>query len=99
MDYRSTAWKKKRASVLRRDQYRCTNCKRFGKFRDANTAHHIFPAEFFPQYEWESWNLTSLCNQCHDRMHDRESHELTEEGRKLLEKTARKNNIELTERK
>lgn len=89
VDYKSTRWKKKRESILRRDEYRCTNCRRYGRFRNATTVHHICPVEFFPQYEWESWNLTSLCSTCHDKMHDRETHKLTAEGQRLLEKTSR----------
>lgn len=96
MDYHSTAWKKRRAAVLHRDEYRCVECRRFGKLKTATTAHHVFPVEYFPQYQWEGWNLASLCSACHDRMHDRETHQLTAAGWNLLERTARKNGKEVT---
>lgn len=59
--------------------------------------HHIFPREMFPQYEWEPWNLISVCQEKHDSLHARESHELTEAGKDLLRKTARKNGIRIPE--
>lgn len=45
--------------------------------------HHIFPFEDYPQYALERWNLISLCQQCHNRMHDRDTHQITEEGQRL----------------
>lgn len=56
----------------------------------AHTVHHIFPWEFYPEYTYENWNLISLCKDCHNKMHDRESHKLTEEGERLRRKTWRK---------
>lgn len=79
-------WKHKRDMILRRDSYTCQLCKRYGKTTAANHVHHIFPWEFYPQYTYENWNLISLCQQCHNRMHDRDTHEITEEGKKLQRK-------------
>lgn len=97
MDYQSQTWKRKRASILKRDFFRCVECKRFGKLRDANTVHHIFPCEYFPQYEWESWNMISLCAICHNTMHDRDTHQLTARGWQVLERAGRKNNISVSD--
>ena len=79
-------WKHKRGMILRRDSYTCQLCKRYGKTTAAKHVHHIFPWEFYPQYTYENWNLISLCQQCHNRMHDRDTHEITEEGKKLQRK-------------
>lgn len=79
-------WKHKRNMILRRDSYTCQLCKRYGKTTVAKHVHHIFPWEFYPQYTYENWNLISLCQQCHNRMHDRDTHEITEEGKKLQRK-------------
>ena len=39
--YKSTAWKHKRSAILRRDNYQCQDCKRYGRMREAVTVHHI----------------------------------------------------------
>lgn len=80
MDYKSPRWKKKRKTILRRDKYRCRECRRFGLQADASIVHHAYPAEDYPQYVWCDWNLVSLCATCHNAMHDRETGELTELG-------------------
>lgn len=96
--YRSRRWERLRAAVLRRDGYLCQASKRYGKRVEANTVHHIFPREEFPEYQWEPWNLVSLSADAHDQMHDRVSGALTEKGAEWLRRTARKNGIEVTGR-
>lgn len=97
MDYKCGKWKRLRLAVLRRDAYRCQECKRYGRFKDANVVHHVLPCEYFEQYEWETWNLISLCTKCHDSMHSREKHLLSKRGMQVLERVALKNNIVVTE--
>lgn len=72
----------------------CQESARFGKIREATTVHHIFPREEFPQYELKAWNLISLSAEAHNMMHTR-SEGLTEKGKDLLRRTARKNGIEV----
>ncbi|MFH5187662.1 HNH endonuclease [Paenibacillus sp. TAB 01] len=84
--YRSTKWKQKRERVLRRDEYRCQECKRYGKSTAAATVHHINPLEQHPEWSLTSWNLVSLCNPCHDSMHDRVTGNLTEKGNRWVER-------------
>lgn len=93
--YKSARWKKKRELILKRDSYQCQYFKRYGRICQANTVHHIFPRDKYPQYQWENWNLISLSHDAHNRMHYRLSNELTEEGMELLKRTARKEGIEL----
>ncbi|MBR3188975.1 MAG: HNH endonuclease [Lachnospiraceae bacterium] len=88
--YDSSAWKHKRSRILRRDGYRCQECKRYGRSRQADTVHHIYPLEFYPDRALLSSNLISLCNSCHNEMHDRDTHLLTEKGIKLQERMERK---------
>ena len=95
MDYKSKRWKRTRQAILRRDGYQCQISLRYGKRVEADTVHHIFPAEQYPEYQWESWNLISLARDVHNRMHVRDTKELTEEGRQLLERTARRRGIEI----
>lgn len=78
--YKSTRWEHLREKVMRRDGYRCRECIRFGKFKQGEMVHHAVPREDFPELQWEPWNLVTLCNQCHDRMHLRVSNELSKAG-------------------
>lgn len=80
MDYKSRQWHAKRKAILRRDRYQCRECRRFGIASNASVVHHAYPADDFPEYAWEEWNLVSLCAACHNAMHDRESGALTNRG-------------------
>ena len=75
---------------MRRDGYLCQHCKRYGKRRAGEHVHHIYPVEHWPEYAFQPWNLITLCQACHNRMHDRDTHELSAEGEKLRERTGRK---------
>ena len=83
--------------MLRRDGYECQISLRYGKHVEADTVHHIFPADKYPEYEWEPWNLISLSREIHNKMHIRDTQELTAEGRKLMERTARRRSITLND--
>lgn len=85
--YKSKAWDSVRNSVLRRDGYICQRCRRYGRMRGAAHVHHINPLEHYPELALERWNLTALCQRCHNAMHDRDTHELTAEGEKLRRRT------------
>lgn len=95
--YDSPAWRHKRKIVLRRDGYRCQYDKRFGKDTEAKLIHHIFPLLLYPEYRLETWNLISLSVKAHEKLHDRESDLLSDEGWRLLQRTAAQRNIKLTE--
>ena len=58
--YKSTRWKAVREAVLRRDGYMCQESRRFGKMRPADTVHHIWPLEDFPEIALAPWNLVAL---------------------------------------
>jgi len=78
--YKQKKWEKKRIAILKRDNYLCRECKRYGKTTPATTVHHILPIEQRPDLKLNNINLISLCNECHNQMHDRSSNELTEKG-------------------
>lgn len=88
--YRCALWERKRAKILRRDGYLCQISKRYGKKVPADTVHHIFPRDKFPEYELSDWNLISLSAAKHNELHDRDTRELTAKGADLLRKTCRK---------
>lgn len=78
--YKSRRWRHMRLAVLRRDGYRCRESARYGKRVEATTVHHVWPAEDYPEYAWELWNLISLSGEQHDAMHDRRTGRLTTLG-------------------
>lgn len=84
--FNSIAWAGKRTQALKRDGYMCAVCKRYGKRKPATVVHHIRPIEFFWELRLKLWNLISLCDECHNKMHDRQTHQLTAEGQKLIER-------------
>ena len=68
-DYKDKRWKKKREIILRRDNYLCQECKKYGKRVEATTVHHIIHAEDDPLLAWENDNLQSVCAKCHNKLH------------------------------
>lgn len=93
MNYQGERWKRKREKILRRDGYMCQLSKRYGQMKEAQVVHHIFPAEDYPQYQWEDWNLISITQEMHNQLHDRNTNKLTKKGLELLQRTARKRRI------
>lgn len=92
--YQSDRWKTIRAMVLRRDAYQCQFAKARGKMIPADTVHHIFPREEYPEYQWKTWNLISLSPAAHNMMHQRDGHRLSDIGEELRLKTAAAQGIE-----
>lgn len=91
--YKEHRWVELRRYILKRDEYLDQYWKRYGKFKNAEIVHHIFPVEDFPEYQYCTWNLISLARSTHNMMHDRDTDELTDIGMELLERTARRNKI------
>lgn len=87
MDYKDGRWLSKRETILKRDEYLCQYNKRYGKTVAADTVHHIYPLEDYPEYGLCSWNLISLSNAMHNKMHDRVTGKLTKLGEELKNKT------------
>ncbi|MFO7943479.1 MAG: HNH endonuclease, partial [Anaerolineales bacterium] len=61
-------WQATRRAVLRRDKYRCTVCGR----RNNLHIHHVGLKAGTPGAE-NLDNLTTLCGQCHNRVHGKKS--------------------------
>lgn len=95
--YLSKRWKRVARRIMVRDGYQCQVSKRYGKTIQAEIVHHIFPREFFPEYEWSEWNLISVSKRTHARLHT-DTGELTEIGKDLLIRTAKKYNITIPEK-
>ena len=68
-DYQSQKWKRKRLKILRRDNYLCQECKRYGKMIAAREVHHIKHSDEYPELAYDDNNLISLCHACHNKQH------------------------------
>lgn len=88
--YKTKRWKRKRLTVLRRDEYLCQESKRYGKTVPATTVHHIYPLEEYPELALVDWNLISLSDTQHNAMHVRGTRELTELGKRWQERARHK---------
>lgn len=73
-------WKRKAEAIRKRDGYICQICKRQGKVTDGTLVHHIKPVDSFPHLAFNNDNLITICNDCHEKLHDRTSGKLTAAG-------------------
>lgn len=82
-------WKRKRVVILKRDGYQCRECKRYGKVTEANTVHHVLPIEERYDLRLNNNNLISLCEGCHESLHDKFSDRLSKLGSEWKERVLR----------
>lgn len=80
--YKTKKWERKRQFILKRDGFICQEAKRYGLLEQATQVHHIYPLDKFPELAFENWNLVSLTNMNHNRMHDRNTREITALGKR-----------------
>ena len=85
--YDSKRWHKKRDRILRKDDYIDRLEARYGRTEEATVVHHIYPRDEYPEYQWENWNLISVSQKTHNRLHDRNTKKLTKEGQALKNRT------------
>lgn len=78
--YSSAKWKSKRKKILNRDRNRCQMCRRYGRNRNATTVHHIKHYEEYPELALTDSNLTSLCQDCHNKVHPEKALKATMSG-------------------
>lgn len=82
--YKSKEWRQLRLIALQRDKYECQMCKKNGKYHKAECVHHIKEVKLFPWLALTLSNLMSLCNACHNKVHDRMGIHLQEKGKKFV---------------
>lgn len=95
--YKSGQWNRLRSQAMRRDGYICQQSKRYGRITSAEMVHHILPRDIFPEYQWCLWNLVSLTNKEHDKLHDRVTNRLTDEGMRLVRRLVLERGLDLEE--
>ena len=88
--YNTPEWKRKRVVILKRDNYQCRECKRYGKVTQADTVHHVIPLQERPDLRLDSRNLISLCEGCHEKMHNKFDNTLSKLGEEWRERIERK---------
>lgn len=69
--YDSRAWRRVRREVLRMDHNECQYCKQRGHHTKADTVHHAYHLDEYPQYGLIAFvdgkrNLISACRECHE---------------------------------
>lgn len=93
--YHEPKWESLRKQALRRDKYTDRYQARYGKYRNADVVHHIFPVREFPEYQYCLWNLISVSRSTHNMFHDRNTDELTEIGVEVLLRLCKQRNMEI----
>lgn len=94
-NYHEPKWERLRKRALVRDKYIDRYQARYGKYRNADLVHHIFPVKEFPEYQYELWNLISVSKSTHALFHDRTTDELTEIGQDVLRRLCKQRNMEI----
>ena len=94
--YKTNKWVALRNTALIRDKYMCQCCIANNKQVNATCVHHVFPIERYPQYSYELWNLMSLCDKCHDEMHNHYTGELSKKGMLFLRALAAVKGIQIS---
>ena len=90
--YKSKRWIEMAGRAMKRDGYKCQLSSRYGRNVPAEVVHHIYPVDEYPEYAYCMWNLISLSRAAHNKLHDRKTGELTEEGRALMRRTKPREN-------
>lgn len=85
----TSRWKRLRNFVMARDGYRCQESLRFGKSVPAEMVHHIYPVREYPELEFVAWNLVALSNIQHNKMHNRNTDEITKKGKEWQKRKKR----------
>lgn len=85
--YKCKRWRDLAARAMRRDGYKCQLSARYGRSVEAEMVHHIYPVDQYPEYGYCLWNLISLSNAEHNKLHDRDTGELTAAGVALMRRT------------
>lgn len=87
-NYNTAKWNKMKEKILRMDGYvDQVELMLYGRKREANTVHHIFPVKSYPEYAFSPWNLISVSTGSHNKLENRRTGELTKLGKDLQQLT------------
>lgn len=65
--YNSPQWQKKRLEIMRRDNWKCLNCKTTFK---ALHIHHLYYEKDTKIWEYDNECYVTLCEDCHEQIHE-----------------------------
>ncbi|UXO94091.1 HNH endonuclease [Pseudanabaena phage Pan5] len=63
-------WQKKRLEIMNRDGFKCVYC---GEEKETLNVHHCVYAEGTDPWEYYDRFLVTLCKNCHEKEHSKES--------------------------
>lgn len=86
-DYNSKKWRKKSKKIIEKNHFYCAESLRYGKRVDAEVVHHIYPVDEYPEYAYADWNLLPLTKANHNKMHIRDTQELSDLGKAWQRRT------------
>lgn len=69
--YKTYKWQQKRKEILNRDNYECQVCKSKGRFHIGECVHHKKELKLYPELAMDNDNLITLCNRCHNLIHEK----------------------------
>lgn len=71
---KSPKWQKKRLEILKRDEFTCQEC---GNKELTLHVHHKHYNKGAKIWEYENWELTTLCEICHNIQHNEQKNSKT----------------------
>ncbi|WP_349966282.1 HNH endonuclease [Phocaeicola massiliensis] len=63
---KSPKWQKRRLEILQRDDFKCQIC---GDSENTLNVHHLVYHKDRNIWEYEDWELITLCEECHEHEH------------------------------
>jgi hypothetical protein len=60
-------WQKKRLEILNRDEFTCQQCGNKEQTLHVHHKHYNYGAKI---WEYQAWELTTLCETCHSKTHE-----------------------------
>jgi len=67
--YSRSEWKELSKKILKRDNYQCQLCGAEHEQGNELVIHHWLPVSSFPELLDKEWNLITLCENCHRKIH------------------------------
>jgi hypothetical protein len=61
-------WQKKRLEIMERDRFACQQC---GDEKSTLSVHHTYYVSKRDVWDYPSWSLSTLCEDCHKSKHER----------------------------
>ena len=69
--YAKLIWRELANKILERDNYQCQICFVGNKGKKSLHVHHIFSWAGYKDFRFNEFNLTTVCNECHKKIHSK----------------------------